>query len=126
MRALSIKQPWSHAILRHGKDVENRSWSTNYRGPMLIHASKKPDADAVARLTAEGYEIPNDLQTGGIVGVVDVIDCVQNHPSRWAVDGEWHWVLANARPLPFKPCNGRLGLFDPEPKRPPLPLLTLF
>lgn len=26
MKVLSIKQPWVHAILREGKDIENRSW----------------------------------------------------------------------------------------------------
>ncbi|MBL8866467.1 MAG: ASCH domain-containing protein, partial [Planctomycetia bacterium] len=40
MLALSIHQPWAHAILHFGKSVENRTWSTSYRGPLLIHAAK--------------------------------------------------------------------------------------
>jgi hypothetical protein len=38
--ALSIRQPWLWAILRAGKRVENRKWRTDYRGPILLHASK--------------------------------------------------------------------------------------
>lgn len=38
IKALTIRQPWAHAIFHLGKDVENRSWRTRYRGPLLIHA----------------------------------------------------------------------------------------
>jgi hypothetical protein len=31
MKALTIKQPWVHAILHEGKDIENRSWQRNFR-----------------------------------------------------------------------------------------------
>ena len=40
MKALSIRQPWVWAITHAGKRVENRSWPCNYRGPVLLHASK--------------------------------------------------------------------------------------
>ena len=39
MKCLSILQPWAWAIIHGGKDVENRTWRTAYRGPLLIHAS---------------------------------------------------------------------------------------
>lgn len=42
MKAISIQQPWAWAIF-NGKPVENRKWSTAYRGPLLIHAGKKFD-----------------------------------------------------------------------------------
>lgn len=48
MKALTIKQPWAWAILRAGKNVENRTWGTVYRGPLLIHSSLKIDEDALA------------------------------------------------------------------------------
>lgn len=42
MKALSIRQPWAHAILHLGKRVENRDWSgCSYRGPVLLHASSR-------------------------------------------------------------------------------------
>jgi hypothetical protein len=42
MKAMSIKQPWVHAILHEGKDIENRSWQRSFRGWVVIHASAKP------------------------------------------------------------------------------------
>lgn len=42
MKALSIRQPWAHAILHLGKRVENRDWAgCACRGPVLLHASSK-------------------------------------------------------------------------------------
>ena len=41
VRALSIQQPWAEMILRKKKPYELRSWSTNYRGPLVIHAATK-------------------------------------------------------------------------------------
>ncbi len=46
MRALTIRQPWAWAITCGLKRVENRTWSTNYRGPLLIHAGKTVDVGA--------------------------------------------------------------------------------
>lgn len=42
MKALSIKQPWLHAILTEGKRIENRTWQTKHRGWIALHASGKP------------------------------------------------------------------------------------
>jgi len=41
IKALTIRQPWAFAILNLGKDVENRSWRTRHRGPLLIHAAAR-------------------------------------------------------------------------------------
>ena len=40
MRGLSLTQPWASAIAFGSKSIETRSWSTSYRGPLAIHASK--------------------------------------------------------------------------------------
>lgn len=37
---LSLRQPWVWIITELGKSLENRTWNTRYRGPVLIHASK--------------------------------------------------------------------------------------
>lgn len=114
MKALSVRNPWAWAILHAGKSIENRVWRTNYRGPLLIHAGQRPDNHVRALIEAQhGLVIPDDLPTGGIVGMVDLIDCVQEHPSPWAMPGHWHWVLARPRPLPFRSCKGQLGIFNP-------------
>lgn len=38
MKAISIHQPWAWLIVEGYKDIENRTWLTAYRGPVLIHA----------------------------------------------------------------------------------------
>lgn len=57
MKALSIRQPWAWAILHTGKSVENRDWYTEYRGRVLLHASKgctrAEYGDACAEVAAE-------------------------------------------------------------------------
>ena len=114
IRALSIRQPWADAILHLGKNVENRPRLTHYRGPLLIHAGVTPARGGRERLIAMGCPVPDDPPTGGIIGVVDVIDCIQNSGSPWAEPGQYHWILDDPRPLPFQPLLGRLGLFKPE------------
>ena len=128
--AISIRQPWAWAILHLRKNVENRTWSTNFRGPVLIHAGKlfRPDEirenmlrciglaslDVIQALEASFTVEHLKAQTGGIVGMVTIKDCVAESPSRWAEDGRFHWLLADAKPLPFFLCKGRLGLFPVE------------
>ena len=48
LRALSIAQPWANCIVSKGKNVENRSWNTKFRGYFAIHASQKKDLDRFA------------------------------------------------------------------------------
>ena len=43
MKAISIRQPWAWLIVNGYKDVENRTWYTSHRGPLLICASKALD-----------------------------------------------------------------------------------
>ena len=58
MKALSIKQPWAWAIACGHKTIETRTWSTTYRGPLLIAASKTPDRAMMDWLTGQcGPEI---------------------------------------------------------------------
>ena len=40
MKALSLTQPWATLVASGRKQVETRSWTTSYRGPLLIHAAK--------------------------------------------------------------------------------------
>jgi hypothetical protein len=128
MKALSLKQPWAWLIF-NGKDVENRKWATKYRGQLLIHASKKWDAEGEEFILSHLVKkhrilIPRGLPSehhheisyGAIVGMVDVINCVRQYDSPWFF-GPYGFVLRNAlrfkKPFPFK---GALGLFEvPKP-----------
>lgn len=73
MKALTIKQPWATLIMQGDKRFEFRSWKTNFRGDVLIHAGKGLDKEAVVRL--KKY-LPDELPMGKILGKVTITDCV--------------------------------------------------
>ena len=125
--ALSIRQPWCHAIPHFGKDVENRQWQypTKFRGRCLIHASQRFDEAGLYFFRDLGMpEFPGSLEyeRGGIVGIMDIVDCVRTSDSKWfageyivdngAKKRNYGLVIANARPLPFQPIKGQLNFFD--------------
>jgi hypothetical protein len=118
-KALTIRQPWAHAVVHLGKDVENRSWRANYRGPVLIHASAHPVSNPHVLLAEHMAHPPSQavldrLPTGCVVGVADLLDYVRDSESKWAIKGQWHWLLRNVRPIRPVPCTGRLGLWTPS------------
>jgi hypothetical protein len=55
MKALSIRQPWAWLIVHGVKDVENRTWRTNFRGRFLVHAGMRFDEDGHRRIWAEAH-----------------------------------------------------------------------
>lgn len=121
MKAISIRQPWAWLIVNGYKDIENRSWRTKYRGPVLIHASQGVKSIEYVRasnlihhkLLGHGIPLPpiDQLQTGGIVGIATITDCVEESDSPWFF-GEKGFVLANAKTLPFIPMKGKLSFFE--------------
>ena len=113
MRALSIRQPWAWAILHAGKDVENRSWQTSYRGLLAVHVGKAVEREAVDYLRAYGHPVPDRLVTGALVGVVRVTGYASVTESWWGVPGQYQWQLTDPRPFAEPiPWRGHLGLFD--------------
>lgn len=107
MKALSVRQPWASLIASGRKTIEVRTWRTNYRGPLIICASKwpllpgRPAGVAVCTVTLiDCRQITQDDASAA---------CCDVDPSR-----EFAWVLADARPLDFLvPVSGKLGLFSP-------------
>lgn len=98
MRALSIRQPWAFAIFHLGKQVENRDFEGfNYRGPILIHASKtftkKAYGDAVTvigwmrrDIGVSDAQIPEfeQLPSGALCGIARIVG-VKRHPEAGVV-----------------------------------------
>jgi hypothetical protein len=122
--AISIRQPWASLILLAGKDIENRTWETKVRGPILIHAAKSMtireyvEAMTFAR-AIDSWEIADlddslhldNLPRGGIIGSVNLVDCVYQSDSPW-FQGPYGFALRKPKPLPFVPLRGQLGFFD--------------
>jgi hypothetical protein len=119
--ALSIRQPWAWLIVNGFKDIENRVWRTPLRGRFLVHAGKtltrefydeQVSAMARAGILPAGFPVFEQLPTGGIVGEARIVDCVDQHDSPWFIPGHHGFVLADSKPLPLWPMNGRLGFFN--------------
>ncbi len=126
-KALSVRAPWWHFILHGGKDIENRDWPTNYRGSVLIHASKwwgttevlltmQEFGPLAERAGAPRVTMEQVRPYGGcIVGMVDIVGCVSASDSPWFF-GDYGFQLAN--PVAFRepvPCKGALGFFTVSP-----------
>lgn len=119
IKALSIKQPWATLIVHHGKNIENRTWRTKFRGRFLVHASagmtrgEYEDAYDMAAVINPSRNFPTfeSLKRGGIVGSVELVDCVEESDSPWYM-GSVGFLLRDPKPLPFTPWKGRLGFFD--------------
>lgn len=111
--ALSFTQPWPEAIFG-GKNVENRPWSTKYRGPLWIHAAKTLNhgeyghsAEFIGSV-APSIALPAEsaLVRGAIVGLTWITGVTDNRdlelsgkePSNpWAFWGQFGWDLDPAR-----------------------------
>ena len=107
MKALSLNQPWATLIAIGAKCIETRSWRTNYRGRLAIHAGRRwtREQQALAyhsepfrTILAEAGKIPTqsgghvirkgrrrmvaeDLPRGCIIAVCNLVDCVRITPT---------------------------------------------
>ena len=114
MKAISIQQPWAWAILHAGKDIENRNWSTTFRGDVAVHATR----------LQQDWELPtgvadppnHELTFKAIIGMVEIVDVVTRSASRWFT-GKYGFVLRNPRVLSKPvPCPGNLRLWTVPPR----------
>lgn len=114
-----MHQHWADAIFEHDKDVENRTWKTDYRGDLLIHAGRSKSSLKLSRQFIEKLSA-NEIDKGifgCIIGKVTLIDCVRDSASPWAMPGQFHWILSN--PIKCKPVvvPGKLSLWDFEEEK---------
>ena len=116
MRALSIRQPWAWLVVNGFKDIENRTWSTTFRGRIYVHAGQRtvPDDYPEQReyVGRTGIVIPSSLGRGAIVGEVTITGCVSSSDSPWFC-GPYGFTLEN--PVAYDtpvPCRGQLGFFS--------------
>ena len=143
MKAITIRQPWASLIVHGIKDIENRSWQTNFRGRVLIHAAGShgrkfsvnlTDAQTKASFATIAKETMfGNMPFGSIIGSVEIVGCVINHPSIWAEKTEnytvgmnpklheditgkkvvYNWVLANPILFPEPiPAKGKLSFWE--------------
>lgn len=132
MRALTLWQPWAQLVALGHKRIETRSWGTNYRGPLVIHAALYFPREAQARLLepafvrALGRDTAMAFPLGKVVAVCRLAGCERctarntpGEPERSFGDygpGRWLWRLEDVRALavPVAAC-GKQGLWEWEP-----------
>ena len=116
MKALSIVEPYASLIRNGDKHIETRSWKTNYRGPIMIHASS----------TKTGYWAKrcDSPYRGCIICRADLVDCIEmTDEFIESVDrfersvgeyqvGRYAWVLDNVVPVEPVKHRGALGLWE--------------
>lgn len=103
IKAFSIKEPWASMIYNGKKTIETRTWKTDYRGELLLCASKKPESDLSG--CAFATCILSDIHK---MTEVDVdAACCTVYPNAYA------WMLDNIHRLNVLfPVKGKLSLFD--------------
>lgn len=140
MKALTIKQPWASLIAHDIKDIENRTWKTNFRGRIYIHASAKSvgkmkdilSPSQYETVLSSGWKPSTNKPLSAIIGEVEIVDCVINYPSIWSEKtftyetdetGEkpigkpiYNWVLSNAilYEKPILNVKGKLSFWVPD------------
>ncbi len=128
MKAITLWQPWASLIAQGFKKIETRSWGTNYRGALLIHAAKRPikaeDIDLYVRIT-NGQAL--DLPLGKIVAATKLSNCVEMSQEfifkqsdleircgDWR-EGRWAWELSEIVQVDIGiPVKGKQGLWVPN------------
>lgn len=72
MKVLTIKEPWATLIVSGYKKYEFRSWKTNYRGKLLIHAGLSSEKEMMKKV--EDYNL--DYTNGAIIGEAVITECI--------------------------------------------------
>ena len=122
MKALTIKQPWASLIVNDIKHYEFRSWKTNYRGKIYIHAGLSTDLNELKKYEEYNLEFIN----GAIIGEAEIIDCIlvddefknkilKENKKVYQNGSGYAFVLINIKKYE-KPiyCKGKLGLWNME------------
>ncbi|MBE6160183.1 MAG: ASCH domain-containing protein [Lactobacillales bacterium] len=129
MKVITIKQPFATLIKEGLKEYEFRTWKTNYRGDILIHAGKSIDKVAMTKFEHLNLEYP----TGCIIAKATITDCIlidDNFRKKLKLknnlvysgiidDEEWNgygFKLENIEEVEPIEINGKLSLWDYKEK----------
>ena len=98
MKVLTLKQPWATLIVEGYKKYEFRTWKTNYRGEIYIHAGKSVDKKEIERLKSLNLEYPKSK----IIGKVVIEDCLE-------LTDELNFQISKDNPLIYGKGKKRKG-----------------
>ncbi len=131
MKVLSIKEPYATLIFNGNKHIETRSWKTNYRGELFIHASGTKLATEYL-INSYVLEIIKDMDMnfGNIICRGNLVDCIymdENFLDSIKQDdneynlglyeiGRYAWVFENIEPIKPIPVKGKLNIWNYDGK----------
>ncbi len=126
MKVLTIKEPYASIIMSGLKEYETRSWKTNYRGKIYIHASIKIDDDLKSRNDLQKLVYDNNitLKPGYILCEAYLDDCIymndmfiknvsdkEKMVGRYEL-GRYAWHLSDIRVIEPVQAKGKLGIWN--------------
>ena len=127
MKAITLWQPWASLIAVGAKQYETRSWYTQYKGDIAIHAAKvkKFPPTGVLGVIREIDLKPHELPYGVVVCIAEITACTEmdleliaqqsireSAVGGWAV-GRYAWKLENIRRLQTPiPATGSQGFWN--------------
>lgn len=110
--ALTLRRPWASLLLvpeaLGGKTIENRTWATDYRGPILIYGGTRIDTTGIRAAQRAGLDADWHTQQQGWLGAAVLVDVHPAHNNccppwgqpRARRDTEvYHWVFAHPHRL---------------------------
>ncbi|MFE6818597.1 hypothetical protein [Streptomyces sp. NPDC057675] len=119
IQGITIKQPWTAAILAGHKTIENRLRPVWRLGLVLLHAGLQIDRPALRVPLIARTIRSRDLPTGAVIGVARLTGCHQDQDgsppcTEFAEPGRWHLELADVQELALPiPARGQLGPWKP-------------
>ena len=106
MKAISLKEPWASLVFEGRKTIETRVWRTNYRGRLLLCASKSPKSSISGRAFA----------TANLVDIRPMVKADEKEACCKVYDRAYAWILSDINVIkPFE-VKGSLGLFNVDYK----------
>lgn len=123
MKTLSMYQPYAWLVVNGYTDIDDRTWPSNHKGELLIHASKKIDMrqyEYAKHVLGIDLPAPEAFDYGGIVGKVTMTGCLRpgeptDVPAARRAHGGPHcygFVFQDQQTMDFIPCRGMPGMFD--------------
>lgn len=128
MKVLTIKEPFATLIKNKVKYIETRSWKTNYRGELYIHAG-------LSKISKEVKERPglselyneSELSYGYIICKCNLVDCIymteefikktkeenlNNFIAGHYEVGRYAWLLQDIEVIKPIEAKGQLGIWN--------------
>ncbi|WP_373802637.1 ASCH domain-containing protein [Bacteroides heparinolyticus] len=128
MKVLTLREPWASLIGKGIKTIETRSWSTNYRGELYIHAGKHKVPTNDKRITTVCQYLDGEpFQYGNIFVRCNLVDCIlidekyaakikEENPLNFYcgnyTPGRYAWVLEDVSYISPIPATGRLSIWN--------------